>query len=241
MHVLGIDLGTSSVKTVLVSVDGDASTAPVVAEAQRSLTVQRPAPGWSEQDPEAWWDACLATLDELVSRHPSEMADVGGIGLSGQMHGATLLDDRNAVLRPAILWNDVRSAAECDELIANVPDVIGISGNIVAPGFTAPKLLWVAKHEPACFERVARVLLPKDYLRLRLSGEAVSEMSDAAGTCWLDTGARRWSDAVLAGTKLSASQDAAPRRGKCRVGASYRRTRQAFRHARRRSHCRRRG
>ncbi len=206
LHVLGIDLGTSSVKTVLVSVDGDAWAAPIVAEAQRSLTVQRPAPGWSEQDPEAWWTACLATLDELASRHPSEMADVGGIGLSGQMHGATLLDNREAVLRPAILWNDVRSAAECDELIANVPEIIAISGNIVAPGFTAPKLLWVARHEPACFARVARVLLPKDYLRLRLSGEAVGEMSDASGTCWLDTGARCWSDAVLAGTGLSTAQ-----------------------------------
>ncbi len=206
MHVLGIDLGTSSVKTVLVSVDGDPATAPVIAEAQRSLTVQRPAPGWSEQDPQSWWDACLATLDELASRHPNAMADVAGIGLSGQMHGATLLDAQDAVLRPAILWNDVRSAAECDELLAAVPDTIRISGNIVAPGFTAPKLLWVARHEPACFDRVARVLLPKDFLRLRLSGEAVSEMSDAAGTCWLDVGARRWSDSVLAGTGLSQAQ-----------------------------------
>ena len=206
MHVLGIDLGTSSVKTVLVAVGDDPATAPVIAEAARPLTVQRPAPGWSEQDPAQWWAATLATLDELAARHPTAMADVGGIGLSGQMHGATLLDEAGGALRPAILWNDTRSGAECEELLARVPPIAAITGNIVAPGFTAPKLLWVARHEPDVFARIARVLLPKDYLRLKLSREAVGEMSDASGTSWLDTGARAWSDAALVGTGLRAAQ-----------------------------------
>ncbi len=125
------------------------------------------------------------------------------IGLSGQMHGAILLDADGAVLRPAILWNDGRSAAQCEALTRAVPHLGEISGNLAMPGFTAPKLLWVREHEPDVFARTARVLLPKDWLRLRLSGEAVSEMSDAAGTLWLDVGARDWSDELLAATGLT--------------------------------------
>ncbi|MBX6322629.1 MAG: xylulokinase, partial [Rhodospirillaceae bacterium] len=127
------------------------------------------------------------------------------IGLSGQMHGATLLDAEDRVLRPAILWNDGRAAAECAELDAACPEARAITGNIAMPGFTAPKLLWVRRHEPKVFAATRKVLLPKDYVRLRLTGEHASDMSDAAGTYWLDTGARRWSEALLAATGMEVS------------------------------------
>ena len=133
-------------------------------------------------------------------------AAVRAIGLSGQMHGAVLLDDSDAILRPAILWNDGRSHAECDELTAAAPRLQEIAGNLAMPGFTAPKLLWVRRHEPELFARVARVLLPKDWLRLQLTGEAVSEPSDAAGTLWLDVARRDWSDELLAACGLSRAQ-----------------------------------
>ncbi len=142
-------------------------------------------------------------MQSLRSAHPAELAAVRAIGLSGQMHGAILLDADGAVLRPAILWNDGRSAAQCEALTRAVPHLGEISGNLAMPGFTAPKLLWVREHEPDVFARTVRVLLPKDWLRLRLSGEAVSEMSDAAGTLWLDVGARDWSDELLAATGLT--------------------------------------
>jgi xylulokinase len=195
---LGLDFGTSSVKALLV--DGAQS---VVGSASVKLTVQRPAAGHSEQDPAAWWQAMLDAVDALGRDHTAALAAVMGIGLSGQMHGAVLLDDSGAVLRPAILWNDVRSAAECAELEAAVPDLRQITGNIAMPGFTAPKLLWVRKHEPAVFARVRHVLLPKAYIRYRLTGEMIEEMSDASGTLWLDVGARDWSDGMLAATGLS--------------------------------------
>jgi xylulokinase len=193
---LGLDVGTSELKAVLI--DGDQRT---VASARASLTVSRPEPGWSEQDPAQWWDACRHCLDELKTAQPKALAAVRGIGLSGQMHGATLLDDADRVLRPCILWNDGRSFEECKEL-DGLADFRGIGGNLVMPGFTAPKLRWVRKHEPDVFRRVAKVLLPKDHLRLVLTGEHASEMSDSAGTLWLDTGARAWSPALLAATDL---------------------------------------
>lgn len=195
---LGIDLGTSGVKLLLVD-----ETDSIRAEASAPLDVQRPQPLWSEQDPEAWWAALEAAIAELRRDHPQALAAVRGIGLSGQMHGAVLLDKDERVLRPAILWNDGRSGAECAELEALVPQSRQITGNLAMPGFTAPKLLWVRKHEPAIFAQIARVLLPKDYLRLRLTGEAISDLSDSAGTLWLDVAARDWSDAMLAATGLS--------------------------------------
>ena len=197
---LGIDLGTTSVKTVLTDREGR-----VMATASQALAVSRPRPGWSEQDPEAWWTAAAATLDALKASHGAALAAVRSIGLSGQMHGATLLDEADRVLRPAILWNDGRSSAECAVIEAACPRAHAITGNVAMAGFTAPKLLWVASHEPAVFARVRRVLLPKDYLRLRLTGEAVSDMSDASGTYWLDVGARAWSDALLEATGLDRS------------------------------------
>ncbi|WP_158743126.1 xylulokinase [Acidisphaera sp. L21] len=195
---LGLDFGTSAVKALLV--DG---TQTIIGSASVPLTVQRPAPGFSEQAPQAWWDAMTSAVDALHSAHPGQLAAVQGIGLSGQMHGAVLLDGSGAVLRPAILWNDVRAGAECAELEAALPNLRQITGNIAMPGFTAPKLLWVRKHEPDIFARTRTVLLPKAWLRYRLTGEMIEEMSDASGTSWLDVGARDWSDDALAATGLS--------------------------------------
>ena len=172
----------------------------IAASASAALEVSRPAPGFSEQDPEAWW---LATVRAVTGLPGAARAKVRAVGLSGQMHGATLLDAQDRPLRPAILWNDGRSAEECVELERREPASRAITGNIMMPGFTAPKLLWVARHEPDIFRRTACVLLPKDYVRLRLTGEKVSDMSDAAGTGWLDVGRRKWSDAMLAATDLS--------------------------------------
>jgi len=194
---LGMDIGTSGVKAVLVNEEG-----AVVATASRELALSHPAPLWSEQDPDAWVEAAIGAVDELASAHPRDLAAVRGVGLSGQMHGATLLGDDGRPLRPAILWNDGRSYAECAMLEQSCPLLHAIAGNLAMPGFTAPKLLWVARHEPEIFRRVAKVLLPKAYVRYRLTGEMVEDMSDAAGTLWLDVGQRRWSALLLDATGL---------------------------------------
>ena len=173
---LGLDLGTSGVKALLI----DASQA-IVASASGALDVSRPHPGWSEQDPADWIRATEEAVGQLKRSHGTALAAVRGIGLSGQMHGATLIDAQDKVLRPCILWNDTRSHAEAAQLDAN-PDFRPLTGNIVFPGFTAPKLLWVKNNEPGIFDQVHKVLLPKDYLRLWLTGEYISEMSDSAGT-----------------------------------------------------------
>ncbi|MDO6965420.1 xylulokinase [Rhizobium alvei] len=197
---LGLDLGTSGVKAMLMD-DGQ----QIIGSATGHLDVSRPHPGWSEQDPSHWLRATEEAIGQLKQSHPKELAAVRGIGLSGQMHGATLLDSNNQVLRPCILWNDTRSYREAAELDAD-PRFRAITGNIVFPGFTAPKLVWVKNNEPDIFAKVAKVLLPKDYLRLWLSGEHLSEMSDSAGTSWLDTGKRAWSSELLAATGLSVEQ-----------------------------------
>jgi xylulokinase len=197
---LGLDLGTSGVKAMLI--DGDQR---IVGSANGALDVSRPHPGWSEQDPADWIRATEEAVAGLKAAYPRELAVVRGIGLSGQMHGATLLDANDQVLRPCILWNDTRSHREASALDAD-PRFRQLTGNIVFPGFTAPKLAWVAKHEPEIFAQVRWVLLPKDYLRLWLTGEHMSEMSDSAGTSWLDTGNRRWSPALLAATNLDERQ-----------------------------------
>lgn len=201
MITAGIDIGTSSVKVVLVG-DEDA----VMGSASRPLAVSRPQPGFSEQDPESWWEAVVACFDELKARHGGDLSRTRAIGLSGQMHGATLLDDANRVLRPCILWNDGRSAPQCERLTREWPGLHAVTGNLAMPGFTAPKLMWVAEHEPETFRRVAKVLLPKAYVRFRLCGEHVEEMSDASGTLWLDVGRREWSDEALAATGMRRDQ-----------------------------------
>ena len=198
---LGLDLGTSGLKGLLIDEEQK-----VVAEASAPLSVSRPHDGWSEQNPADWIAAAEAVLDRLAKE--ADLAAVRGIGLSGHMHGATLLDASDDVLRPCILWNDTRSHAQAAAMDAD-PVWRRVTGNIVFPGFTAPKLAWVKEHEAAVFAKVAKVLLPKDYLRLWLTGEHVAEMSDAAGTSWLDTGARDWSDDLLARSHLS--RDAMPR------------------------------
>jgi xylulokinase len=195
---LGIDIGTSSVKAVLVD-----EQQQVTAQNSAALSLQRPQPLWSEQRSEDWWDATVAAVLGLPAH---ARAAVRAVGLSGQMHGATLLDAQDRPLRPAMLWNDGRAAAECLELERLEPGARAITGNLMMPGFTAPKLLWVRHHEPQIFERTACVLLPKDYVRLRLTGERISDCSDASGTGWLDVGRREWSDAMLAATGLQRRQ-----------------------------------
>ncbi|WP_458233120.1 xylulokinase, partial [Roseateles sp. P5_E8] len=195
---LGIDLGTSEVKLLLLD-----STGRIVGTASSALRLFNSEPLWSEQNPADWWSATGTAINELRTAHPAEFAAVRAIGLSGQMHGAVLLDETDKVLRPAILWNDGRSHAECAELEAAAPRLHDIAGNLAMPGFTAPKLLWVRKHEPDVFARLKTVLLPKDWLRLQLCGEKVSDPSDAAGTLWLDVARRDWSDELLAATGLS--------------------------------------
>ncbi len=195
---LGIDIGTSSVKAVLTDADG-----AVTGSASRPCTVSRPHPLWSEQEPEDWVAAAIAAVDELAERQPAALSAVIGIGFSGQMHGAVLLGRDNQVLRPAILWNDGRSHRQCATLEASLPTLRTISGNIAMPGFTAPKLLWVAEEEPEVFAALAKVLLPKAYVRWRLTGAMVEEMSDASGTLWLDVAQRDWSDDLLAATRMT--------------------------------------
>jgi xylulokinase len=193
---IGLDLGTSGLKGILID-----DRQHVLAEATAPLAVSRPHDGWSEQAPNDWIAAAETVMDALAVHG---LGKVQGIGLSGQMHGATLLDAADEVLRPCILWNDTRSADEAAELDAD-PMFRRISGNIVFPGFTAPKLDWVRNHEPAIWSKVTKVLLPKDYLRLWLTGDHVGEMSDAAGTAWFNTGARDWSDDLLTATGLARS------------------------------------
>ncbi|MFL1417363.1 xylulokinase [Pseudomonas fildesensis] len=193
---LGIDLGTSELKAILMDADG-----AVLAHAGVRLGVSRRHSGWSEQAPEDWWHACLQALDQLRSHEA--YARVACIGLSGQMHGAVLLGDDDRVLYPAILWDDSRAIVEAEQLGAGFAEV---TGSLPMAGLTAPKLLWLQRHEPEVFQAIDCVLSPKDYLRLRLSGERISEMSDAAGTLWLDVAQREWFRPMVRATGLSPAQ-----------------------------------
>ena len=187
--LVGLDVGTTGVKALAISSDG-----AIVAKAEEEYGLSTPRPGWSEQDPADWWAASERALARLGVR------DVAGIGLSGQMHGLVLLDEAGRVLRPAILWNDQRTAAECDEIEERVglARLVELTGNRALTGFTAPKLVWVRNNEPDVYARVAHVLLPKDYVRLRLTGERAIDVADASGTLLFDVAGRRWSEAVLA-------------------------------------------
>ncbi|MEO1222305.1 MAG: xylulokinase [Pseudomonadota bacterium] len=192
---LGIDIGTSGVKVVAMTPDSrisDSATAPLVTS--------RPKTTWSEQNPEDWWAATNRAVLQLA---PEVRAQIGGIGLTGQMHGATLLDAQDRPLRPAILWNDGRSHVEASHLQHKEVGFLDAAGNTVMPGFTAPKLEWVRRHEPEIFEATVKVLLPKDYVRLCLSGAYASDMSDSAGTLWLDIERRAWHEPLLSACGLS--------------------------------------
>ena len=198
---LGLDFGTSSVKGVVID-----AKQKIIATASSPLKVSRPHPGWSEQDPESWWKAANAVVKKLHALKPKAMAQVAGIGMSGQQHGATLLDKNGKVLRPSILWNDARSFEECKDILAACPNAMDITGNIPLAGFTAPKLLWIKKHEPKIFDQVAKVLLPKDYIRYRMTNTYGSDMSDASGTYWLDVAKRDWSETMLQATHMRRDQ-----------------------------------
>lgn len=197
---VGLDLGTSGVKALLVDEKGHA-----IGSADAAYDVSNPAPGWSEQDPASWIAGVSQALAALQAAHPQAYRAIKGLSLSGHMHGAVLVDAEGAILRPCILWNDTRSHAEAATLDA-MPGVRALSGNIVFPGFTAPKLAWVAAQEPDIFARVAKVMLPKDYVLWWLTGRYVTDMSDAAGTAWLDVGKRAWADDLLTAGGMTGEQ-----------------------------------
>ncbi|WP_288349513.1 xylulokinase [uncultured Thalassospira sp.] len=199
MTFLGVDLGTSGVRLLLVDEDGQ----PIGAT-ERTYHAAHPHPGWSEQNPADWIAALEEAIAELRDNYP-QFSVLRGIGVAGHMHGATLLDDSGRPLRPCILWNDTRSHAEAVRLDAK-DQVRAISGNIVFPGFTAPKLEWVRAHEPDIFAKTAKVLLPAAYLNFYLTGDYVADMSDSAGTSWLDVGNRSWSDTLLEAGNMRADQ-----------------------------------
>ena len=190
MTFLGIDLGTSGLRALLVDAEGT----PIGAT-ERHYSVSHPHSGWSEQDPADWIMALEGAVLEMLEKYP-QFSDIQGVGVAGQMHGATLLNAAGGVLRPCILWNDTRSHAQAARLDAT-DHVRTLSGNIVFPGFTAPKLEWVRENEPDIFAAVAKVLLPAAYLNYYLTGEYVADMSDSSGTSWLDVGKRDWSDRLL--------------------------------------------
>jgi xylulokinase len=195
--LVGLDVGTTGVKALAITPDGD-----VVATSERSYPLSTPHPGWAEQDPEDWWRAAESAIGEV-----SAGREIAGIGLSGQMHGLVALDAEERVIRPAILWNDQRTGAECVSIEERLglERLIQLTGNRALPGFTAPKLLWLREHERDAYDRIRHVLLPKDYVRLRLTGERAIDVADASGTLLLDVAQRRWSDVVLDALEIPAA------------------------------------
>lgn len=187
---IGIDLGTSGVKVIVLDEKQN-----IVATEQQAISISRPKPLWSEQNPNEWWQAVDTAMSALNAR--CDMTAIKAIGLTGQMHGAVLLDKNDEILYPAILWNDGRSMVECKTLAESVNEIDRITGNLIMPGFTAPKLLWMKNHKAGIFKQIVKVLLPKDYIRLLLTGEYATDMSDASGTMWLDVGKRQWSSNVI--------------------------------------------
>ena len=194
--LVGLDVGTSAVKAIAIAPDGT-----VLARAEAGYPLSTPRPGWSEQDPELWWGAAALAQEQLG------VPDVAGIGLSGQMHGLVALDEADRVIRPALLWNDQRTAAQCAAIEERVgrERLIALTGNRALTGFTAPKLLWLRDEEPDSYARIARVMLPKDLVRLRLTGEHATDVTDASGTLLFDVARREWSDAVLDALDLPAA------------------------------------
>lgn len=203
---LGIDVGTSGTKTLAIAADG-----AILAKATVEYPLSTPQPGWSEQDPEQWWQATIQSVRKVVAEAKLKPADIKGIGLSGQMHGSVFLDADKSVIRPALLWNDQRTEAECNEIHERAggrPALIEMVSNPALTGFTAPKILWLRNHEPQHYERVSQVLLPKDYVRFRLTGEFATEVSDASGTLLLDVKNRKWCEPLL--SKLEIDRDLLP-------------------------------
>lgn len=194
-YLLGIDIGTSGTKTILIDEEGN-----VRARATQEYPLYSPKPQWSEQDPEDWWTASCATVREVLQKSGVEPRDIKGIGLSGQMHGSVFLDKNDRVLRRALLWNDQRTQAECDWITQTVgrEKVVDLISNPVLTGFTAGKIVWLRNNEPELYAQVAKVLLPKDFVRLRLTGEYATEVSDASGTALFNVRGRVWSDEMLA-------------------------------------------
>lgn len=188
--LIGVDVGTSGTRALAVTTEG-----LLVAEATRPHTLQTPRPGWTEQDPGEWWEACRGALAEVAGAAD----DVVGLGLAGQMHGSVFLDAAGEVIRPALLWNDQRTAPQCEEITERVGSerLLELAGNPALTGFQAPKILWLAQEEPDAYARVASVLLPKDYVRFKLTGERATDASDASGTLLLDVRARDWSSEIL--------------------------------------------
>ncbi|MFP4378879.1 MAG: xylulokinase [Candidatus Sumerlaeia bacterium] len=193
-YLLGIDLGTSETKTILMREDGE-----IVAQAGREYPLSAPHPGWSEQDPEDWWKAACETTREVIEKSGVSPEEIKGIGYSGQMHGSVFLDEKGKVIRPCILWNDSRTWKECEE----VTEKIGLDNlqkwiaNPVMTGFTLPKVVWLQKNEPENAKRVSTVMLPKDYLRYKMTGDIATDISDAAGTAMFNVAERRWSSELL--------------------------------------------
>ena len=177
---LGLDIGTSAIKCILLDAEQN-----LHASVSVPLTVSRPQPGWSEQNPEDWWLGVDQAVTQIAREQPDKMAQLQAMGLSGQMHGLVALDENDQPLRDAILWNDTRASTEASELDQSHDVFRSIGGNMVMPGFTAPKAVWMARNEPDVFARIKTILLPKDYVRFRLTGEKISDMSDASGTLWL--------------------------------------------------------
>jgi xylulokinase len=195
-YLIGIDIGTSGAKTILID-----ETGLVRARATAEYPLSSPRPLWSEQDPADWWAATCATVRQVLGTSGIDPREVRGVGLSGQMHGAVFLDEANRVIRPAILWNDQRTQAECDWIMETIgrDRVVEMISNPVLTGFTAGKIVWLRNHEPEAYARVRKVLLPKDYIRLKLTGEFATEVSDASGTALFDVPNRRWADGMLEG------------------------------------------
>jgi len=200
---LGLDISTTATKALLVDGRGR-----VVATASREYSYDAPQSGWSEQDPALWWTGAVGAIGDLFGQSGITGADVDAVGLAGQMHGLVLLDSGGDIIRPAILWNDQRTAEECDEIRRRVgaAELIALTGNDALPGFTAPKIEWVRKHEPDSFKQVARFMLPKDYVRYRLTGSIATDVADGSGTLLMNVAERRWSEQMVEAVGLRLSQ-----------------------------------
>ncbi len=198
-YYLGLDVGTTGAKSILINDDGF-----VIGTAVSEYPMLNPKPLWSEQNPEDWWSAVQLSFKQIIKENKINPADIKGIGLTGQMHGLVLLDKNGKVLRPCIMWNDQRTIKECNEITSlfGFNKLLSVTGNAVLPGFTAPKILWVKKNEPEAFEKIEHILLPKDFIRYRLTNEFAIDVSDASGTSLLDVNKRRWSEEILSGLEI---------------------------------------